>query len=65
MQMIIEEIITNARAVDKQAGLSQEAMQQIIAACVTAVRDLVAKDARIREEQSIEGPWALQPHGDR
>jgi hypothetical protein len=65
MQVIIEEIINNVRAVDKQAALSQEALQQIIGACVNAVRDMLAKEARIKEEQSIEGPWAMQPHGDR
>jgi hypothetical protein len=65
MQVIIEEIINNVRAIDKSAALTPEALQQIVAACVNAVRDMMAKDARIREEQSVDGPWALQPHGDR
>ena len=65
MLVIFEEIINNVRAIDKQAALSAEAMQQIVGACVNAVRDMIAKDARVKEEQSVEGPWALQSHGDR
>lgn len=65
MQVIIDEIVNNVRAVDKNAALSAEAMQQIIAACVSACRDMMAKEARMREEQSVDGPWSLQPHGDR
>jgi len=65
MQVIIEDIINNVRAIDKQASLSPEVLQQIIAACVGAVRDMIAKDARVKEEQSVDGPWAMQPHGDR
>lgn len=65
MQVIIEEIINHVRAIDKSVSLSPEALQQVVTACVSAVRDMMAKDARIREEQSIDGPWALQPHGDR
>ena len=65
MLVIIEEILNHVRAIDKTVSLSAEAQQQIVAACVNAVRDMMAKDARLREEQSIDGPWALQPHGDR
>jgi len=65
MQVIIDEIINNVRAVDNAASLSPEALRQIVSACLDAVRDMMAKDARVKEEQSIEGPWAMQPHGDR
>jgi hypothetical protein len=65
MQVIIEEIINNVRAVDRSAALAPEAMQQIITACLNAVRDMIAKEGRVKEEQSIDGPWALQPFGDR
>jgi len=65
MQVIIDEIVNNVRAVDKNALLSPEVMQQIITACVNACRDMMAKEARMREEQSVDGPWSLQPHGER
>lgn len=65
MQVIIEEIINNVRAIDRQMSMSPETLQQIVAACVNAVRDMMAKESRVAEEQSIDGPWALQPHGDR
>ena len=65
MQVIIEEIVNHVRAIDRQMSLSPEVLQQIVTACVAAVRDMMAKETRVREEQSIEGPWALQPHGDR
>jgi hypothetical protein len=65
MLMIIEDITNNVRAVNRELALSPEALQQVIAACVSAVRDMMAKEARIREEQSVAGPWAMQPHGDR
>jgi hypothetical protein len=65
MQVIIDEIINNVRAVDKTTSLSPEVMHQIITACLSACRDMMAKEARMREEQSIDGPWALQPHGER
>lgn len=65
MQVIIDEIVNNVRAVEKNASLSPDVLQQIINACVSACRDMMAKEARMREEQSIDGPWSLQPHGDR
>jgi hypothetical protein len=65
MQVIIDEIINNVRAVEKEFALSQEAMRQIVGACLNAVRDSMSKAARMKEEQSIEGPWATQPHGER
>ena len=40
-------------------------LRSIIGACLDAVRDMMAKDARHKEEQSIDGPWAMQPHGER
>jgi len=65
MQVIIDEIINNVRAVDRQSGLSPEAMAKIISACLGAVRDMLAKDARLKEEQAVDGPWALHAHEDR
>jgi len=65
MLVIFEEILNNVRAVERPTALSPETMQQIIAACVNAVREMIAKESRVREEQSVEGPWAMQPHGDR
>jgi hypothetical protein len=65
MQVIIDEIVNNVRAVDKNASLSPEVLQQIITACVSACRDMMAKEARMKEEQSVDGPWSLQPHGER
>ncbi len=66
MQLIIDEIINNVRAVERSAsGLSQEVMRQIVGACLDAVRDMQSKEARVKEEQSIDGPWAMQPHGER
>jgi hypothetical protein len=66
MQVIIDEIVNNVRAVERSAGtLPPEQLRSIIGACLDAVRDMMAKDARHKEEQSIDGPWAMQPHGDR
>jgi hypothetical protein len=64
MQMIIDEIVNRVRGVDK-AGMSPEEFRKVVSACVDAVRDMIAKEGRIKEEQSIDGPWAMQSHGDR
>ncbi len=65
MQVIIDEIVNNVRAVDRASGLSPEAFHQIVSACVAAVRDTLAREARTKEEQSIDGPWSMQRHGER
>lgn len=63
MQVIIDEIVNNVRAVDRETVISPEVMRQIVDACVRAVHDLKGHDDRMREERSVEGPWAL--HGGR
>jgi hypothetical protein len=65
MQLIIDEIVNNIRSVEKSSGLSHEQFRQVVSACLDAVRDMHAKDARVKEEQSIDGPWSMQPHGER
>jgi len=65
MQVIIDEIVSNVRAVDREASLSPESTRQIIAACLHAVDEKLAHQERMKEEQSVDGPWALQPRGDR
>jgi hypothetical protein len=65
MQVIIDEIVSNIRAVDGQAGLSPEVMRQVVGACLRAVQDMMSHEERTKEERSVDGPWALQPRGDR
>lgn len=65
MQVIIDEIVNNIRAVERSSGLSPEAFRQVVSACVDAVRDMVAKEARGKEEQSTDGPWSMQPRSSR
>src|SRR5207244_3119023 len=63
MQVIIDEIVNNVRMVDRSASaLTPEVMRKIIGACLDAVRDMTAKEQRVKEEQSIDGPWSTQPH---
>lgn len=59
MQVIIEEIVNNIRAIDRETVMSPEVMRQIVDACVRAVQDLKSHDARVREEHSVAGPWGL------
>lgn len=65
MQVIIDEVVNNVRAVDKDMALSPAVMRQIIDACVRAVRDMTSHDARVKEEHSVDGAWSLQPRGER
>ena len=65
MPVFIDEVITNLRAVDREAALSPDAMRQIIDACLRAVREMMSHEARVNEERSVDGPWALLPRGDR
>ena len=66
MQVIIDEIVNSVRAVERSTtALSPDVMRVIVGACLDAVRDMMAKEKRTKEEQSIDGPWAMQPHEDR
>ena len=65
MQVIIDEIVNNVRAVEKEFSLSEAAMRQIVTSCMHAVREAMDKEKRVKEEQSVEGPWAMQPHEER
>jgi hypothetical protein len=61
MQLIIDEIVNNVRAVERAASsLSADVMRSIVSACLDAVRDMMAKDERIKAEQSTKGPWVNQ-----
>lgn len=64
MQVIIDEIVNNVRAVDRDTVLSPEVMRQVVDACVRAVQQLHSHDLRAKEEQSVGGPWALSPGRD-
>jgi hypothetical protein len=64
VELIIGEIVNNVRNVDKEV-LSPEVLQQIIQACVRAVREDQAHHQRKREEQSVAGPWSLHSREDR
>jgi hypothetical protein len=59
MQVVIEEIVNNIRAIDRETVLSPEVMRQIVHACLNAVQDARSHDERIKEERSVEGPWGL------
>jgi hypothetical protein len=65
MQVIIDEIVNNVRATEKETAISPETMRQIVAACVRAIEAKHAKEQRVKEEQSVDGLWANQPRGDR
>jgi hypothetical protein len=59
MQVIIDEIVNNVRAVDRETVMSPEVMRQIVEACVRAVLELKSHNERVKEERSVEGPWGL------
>ena len=65
MQVIIDEIVNNVRAVDRESVLSPEVMRQLVDACVRAVKDLKLHDERAREERSVDGAWSLSHERDR
>jgi hypothetical protein len=65
MQVIIDEVVSNVRATDKDMALPPELMRRIIDACLRAVDEKLAHAERVKEEQSVDGPWSLQPRGDR
>lgn len=64
MQMIIDEIVSNIRAIEREAMLPAEVTRQIIDSCVRAVQDWMAHDQRAKEERSVGGPGALEPGRD-
>ena len=55
VEIIIEEIVSNVRAHDREHGLSPEVLRQIIAACTNAVKEHLAHDERVKEERSVDG----------
>jgi hypothetical protein len=59
MQIIIEEIVNNIRAIDREGAFSPELMRELVAACVHAVGENKRHDANVKEERSVEGPWGL------
>ena len=59
MQIIIEEIINNIRAIDREGAFSPEVMRELVAACVHAVGENKRHDENVKEERSVEGPWGL------
>jgi hypothetical protein len=65
MQVIIDEIVNNVRAVDRETVMSPDVMRQIVDACVRAVHEVKSHDERTREERSVEGPWGLNPGRER
>lgn len=64
MQVIIDEIVNNVRAIDRDMIIAPDVMRQIVDACVRAVQDLKLHDERSKEERSVTGPLALQPGRD-
>jgi len=62
MQVIIDEIVSNVRAVDREATLSPATMQKIVEACLRAMRDDKAHEDRMSEERRSNSvsntPWA-------
>jgi hypothetical protein len=60
MQVIIEEVVSNVRAIERENVLSPEVMRQLVDACVRAVGERHAHDLRVKEERSVDGPWGLE-----
>ena len=46
MQVIIDEIVNNVRAIDRDMIIAPDVMRQIVDACVRAVQDLKLHDER-------------------
>lgn len=66
VHVIIDEIFNKAKLVDRAgSSLSDDTKRELISACLQAVHEVIAKNARIKEEQSIDGPWAMQDHSER
>lgn len=59
MQVIIDEIVNNVRAIDREGVMAPDTLKQIVEACVRAV-DAHQRHADLtKEERSVEGPWSL------
>lgn len=59
MQVIIDEIVNNVRAIDREGVMAPDTLRQIVDACVRAVHEHRAHDERTKEERSVEGLWSL------
>jgi hypothetical protein len=55
MQVIIEEIISNVRAMDRDSVLAPDTLRQIVEACLRAVREERAHGERSAEERAVDG----------
>ena len=55
MEVIIDEIVSNVRVLDRESVLAPATMRQIVEACLRAVRDERAHSEREREERSVDG----------
>lgn len=53
MNILIDEIVSQVRALDGQALLAPQVMQQIVRVVTRAVREELAHDGRVRDEQRI------------
>lgn len=59
MQVIIDEIVNNVRAIDREGVIAPDTMRQIVEACVRAVHAHQRHADQTKEERSVEGPWSL------
>ena len=61
MQVIIDEIVSNVRALDRDAVLSPATLQKIVEACLRAVREDLAHEQRSSGERKVSSvsrtPW--------
>jgi hypothetical protein len=61
--VIIDEIVSNVRVIDRESVLDPKVLGQIVAACVRAVEDKLAHEGRSKDEKSVDAPYGLR--GDR
>jgi hypothetical protein len=54
-KVVIDDFISNVRAVDRETVLAPNTMRQIIDACLRAVREERAHEERTGEERSVDG----------
>jgi hypothetical protein len=59
MQVIIDEIVNNVRAIDREGTMAPDTVRQLVDACMRAVRAYQRHDDQTKEERSVEGPWSL------
>lgn len=60
MNVIIDEIVSNVRVIDRESVLAPTVLAQIVAACVRAVEDKLAHAERSRDEKSVDAPYGLR-----